>query len=535
MLSLQSELYTIFSRHKQVGTRENFQFDRGIEVIVAQAVHEKISTMVKAITNLNSSSGKGFTYEHRVAAVYASALLCEQSAHGLEGKIVSRVALQRKAVDEPMDDVIVDAVARNADIYRLSLQVKQSLTITSAPSNTDFREVIEAAYLTITSQGFDRGLHRVGVVTGKFTSAEALPAFSALCSAAAHQSASSFTRYYGTNGGIPIVTNKVVRDQYDSVTQIIAPLVASGDIAEQTHRLLSSFVPIEMRLGSPGASDELYAEQMIRNFLPEHEKALAGSVWRCVLDIVDLGTSLSAELDREKIIAGLDGQFEIPSARQTNASPSPSKWWKPRRRLVALGVFASLFVAVGTWGLSKSERESTNAQPLIPVPGRSMIDRSINLAKMEGATSTDASNEFVIAIPFARPSLPRGSTMPEGANVVALSNASPLRVDNQDIVFGAGRCRMLGTVEWPDQSILQGEATIQGLSCVMENGDSYSLGRENTSPIGFVTEAGTPANRTLSLIDDDKTVTLPPNHRYMVRFFEPVRALTFTGKSAITW
>ncbi|WP_321847548.1 hypothetical protein [Burkholderia diffusa] len=57
--------------------------------------------MLKGITNPISASGNGFTYEHRVAAVYASALLCEQSAQALEGRIVKRVALQRKVTGTP--------------------------------------------------------------------------------------------------------------------------------------------------------------------------------------------------------------------------------------------------------------------------------------------------------------------------------------------------------------------------------------------------------------------------------------------------
>ncbi|MCR5895517.1 MULTISPECIES: hypothetical protein [Burkholderia] len=494
--------------------------------------------MLKGITNPVSASGNGFTYEHRVAAVYASALVCEQSAQALEGRIVKRVALQRKASGEPMDDVIVDAQAPNSDVYRLSLQVKRTLTISSAASNVEFRAVIEAAFATVTSSTFDRRLHRVGVIVGQFTSAEALPAFVALCGEAAHQDASSFTHTYGTSGGVRIVTNEVKRKQYDAIAAIVAPLVASGHVAEEVHRLLSCFVPLEMKLGYPGAADESKAEQMIRNYLPDAEKARAHSFWMHMLDIVDLGASLRAELDRQKIVDRLNGQFTIPPAEGPRPAPAASlssDQRRARKLLAVCGAFALLSTALGVWTTSRDRETATEAQTSVPVPGRNVLERQINLAKLIGATATDASDEFVVAIPFSRPALSRGSRSLEGMNDVYLSNASLLRPAKQDIVFGAGRCRMHGMVDWPDRAVLQGEATIDGIACTLENGDSYILEHDGAAPIGFMTEIGTPSSRTLSLIEDDKSVTLPVNHRYMVRFLSPIQALRFTDKSSISW
>ncbi|WP_321847549.1 hypothetical protein [Burkholderia diffusa] len=164
-----------------------------------------------------------------------------------------------------------------------------------------------------------------------------------------------------------------------------------------------------------------------------------------------------------------------------------------------------------------------------------MLEKQINLAKMIGATATDASDELWLPFHSAdrRYRADRGRWNPQ-INVF-VSNASPLRPAKQDIVFGAGRCRIHGTVDWPNQTVLQGEATIDGIACTLENGDSYVLEHDGAAQIGFMTEIGTPSSRTLSLIEDDKSVTLPVNHRYMVRFFSPIQALRFTDKSSLPW
>ena len=499
--------------------------------------------MITKATNAQSAGGSGFTYEHRVAALYATALVCGQTAPGVEGKIVSRVELQRKAAGDSMDDLVVEAMAPDLSVYRLGLQVKKCMTISAADSNDDFREVIEAAYATITSSKFDSRFHRVGAVVGEFTSASAYPSFVRLCSAAAHQAASSFAYYYGVNGGIAIVTSKVVREQYRSVLEILSPLVKSGRLADEVHRLLSHFVLLEVKLGYPGAPDEVRAEQMIRAYLVD-EAERAASFWKHMLDMMNLGAALHAEFDREKIIVLLDGQFRLPNdtrhyePRTTTAENLPRG---NRRRILAVAAVGVFALGGLTWLFTQRDYSfldsiTSGVSSSVPVPGRSLLERQINLAKMEGAAALTSSTEFATAVPFARPSLARGEgAQVSGADVFAFSNASPLRSENQDLVFGAGRCRFLGRVAWSDQSVPQAQALIDGLSCVLDNRDAYSLRNPDGAPIGFVARIETPESETLILVDDGKSVTLPLNQKYIVRFFKPIKDISFKGKSSVAW
>ena len=99
----------------------------------------------KQATSTELTSGAGFTYEDTVVAYYLAALLREEHAAGQSG-IVTSVAVQQAQVN-PMDDVIVE-FSEDGTRRMLSLQVKRQLRITSAASNTNFREIMAAAVAT---------------------------------------------------------------------------------------------------------------------------------------------------------------------------------------------------------------------------------------------------------------------------------------------------------------------------------------------------------------------------------------------------
>jgi hypothetical protein len=106
------------------------------------------------------TGGEGFTYEDVIAAYFLAALLREEAALAQPG-LVTRVAVQQDRQGEPMDDVIVDSAAAG-ERYRLSLQVKRSVTVSA--SNADFQNIITKAVETCAKPGFRRGLDRYGFI-----------------------------------------------------------------------------------------------------------------------------------------------------------------------------------------------------------------------------------------------------------------------------------------------------------------------------------------------------------------------------------
>src|SRR5579872_3493163 len=112
------------------------------------------------------SGGAGFSFEDATVAIYLAALLGEESALGLPGRIVVRVAVQQVAFGEPLDDLIVDGVGVDESRARLSLQVKRAVSISAAKTNMDFREIVSRAFATIRRPDFREDRDRVGAIVG---------------------------------------------------------------------------------------------------------------------------------------------------------------------------------------------------------------------------------------------------------------------------------------------------------------------------------------------------------------------------------
>lgn len=116
------------------------------------------------------AGGAGFTFEGDVAAFYMSALLANTYAPGIENRTVRMVSVQQRDFKEPLDDVIVDFEEIDNVGARLSLQVKRSLTISSAKSNTDFRDIMRDCWATFHAETFRVGNDRFGAAVGEVTS-----------------------------------------------------------------------------------------------------------------------------------------------------------------------------------------------------------------------------------------------------------------------------------------------------------------------------------------------------------------------------
>lgn len=113
-------------------------------------------------TSTELTGGKGFNYEDQIVAYYLAALLLEGHAAGCAG-VVTSVALQQAAV-HPMDDLVVE-VRDVAGTRVLGLQIKRSLRLTSAASNTDFLQTMAAAAKTRRLSSFRVGRDAYGFVT----------------------------------------------------------------------------------------------------------------------------------------------------------------------------------------------------------------------------------------------------------------------------------------------------------------------------------------------------------------------------------
>lgn len=255
------------------------------------------------MTSPELTGGAGFTYEDAVAAHYLASMVAGSTAAALDGRVVQRVAQQQADFGEPLDDVIVDAASlTNGTVMRLSLQVKRSLTISEAETNTDFRDVIQRSWQTLQKPDFREHVDRVGAVTGAVAE-ETSRAFATVCEwARASDTTSAFMQRF-VEGGSASATHRAVAEAVRVVAQNIgAPL--SDD---QLFRLLSHLVLIRFDFLHAGSTHEADAIVSLQRALAPGQAARAGDLWNLLRQIARDGAGRSAVHTRASLVRTLAG------------------------------------------------------------------------------------------------------------------------------------------------------------------------------------------------------------------------------------
>jgi hypothetical protein len=187
------------------------------------------------------AGGAGFTFEDAVAGSYLTALLQQGYAPGVESRVVTRVALQQRNFGEPLDDIIVDFRSVTGGPTRLSLQVKRSLTISPARTNSDFRDIIRDSWATLSKPEFRRRVDRYGAAVGEVASGRARD-LRTLCELARASVTSADFEARFTPGGNASEAVKGVRAD---VVALVEETTEVPSRADSIHQFLAHFVLIE--------------------------------------------------------------------------------------------------------------------------------------------------------------------------------------------------------------------------------------------------------------------------------------------------
>lgn len=255
------------------------------------------------MTSPELTGGAGFTYEDAVTAHYLLGMIGGTTAAALDGRIVQRVAQQQADFGEPLDDVIVDAASlADATMMRLSLQVKRSLTISDARSNSDFREVIQRSWQTLEKLTFREHFDRVGAVTG----AVAEDAFRALTTVCEWARASNTTEVFMqrfVEGGNASAGHHAVIDAVRAVATGNATLLCDT----QLHRLLSHLILIRFDFLHAGSTHEADAIANASRALSAEEATRSGDFWNLLRQFARDGAGRSAVHTRASMMYVLRG------------------------------------------------------------------------------------------------------------------------------------------------------------------------------------------------------------------------------------
>lgn len=255
------------------------------------------------MTSPELTGGAGFTYEDAVAAHYLVAMVSGTTAAALDARVVQRVAQQQADFGEPLDDVIVDATSlADGTVMRLSLQVKRSLTISDAETNSDFREVIQRSWQTLQKPAFREHVDRVGAVTGSVAE-ETFRAFTTVCDwARASDTAAAFMQRF-VDGGNASAAHRAVADAVRMVARdTVTPL--SDD---QLYHLLSHLVLIRFDFLHAGSTHEAEAMANLERALAPGQAARAGDLWDLLRQFARDGAGRSAARTRASLVRALAG------------------------------------------------------------------------------------------------------------------------------------------------------------------------------------------------------------------------------------
>lgn len=255
------------------------------------------------MTSPELTGGAGFTYEDAVTAQYLVAMVGDTTAVALGGRVVQRVAQQQADFGEPLDDVIVDAASlADGTVMRLSLQVKRSLTISGAETNTDFRDVIQHSWQTLQKPDFREHIDRVGVVTGAVAE-ETSRAFMTVCEwARGSDTTASFMHRFDEDGSASATHRAVVAAVRMNALNTGTPL--SDD---QLYRLFAHLVLIRFDFLHVGSTHEAEAIACLQRALAPRQVARANDLWNLLRQIARDGAGSSAVHTRASLVRALAG------------------------------------------------------------------------------------------------------------------------------------------------------------------------------------------------------------------------------------
>ncbi|WP_415716118.1 AAA family ATPase [Maridesulfovibrio sp.] len=256
------------------------------------------------------TGGEGFSFEDGVVATYLTSLLTQGGVRGLKGYTATSVSVQRSALGDPLDDLIVEGMSHRGEGAKLSLQVKSSLTISSAATNSDFRQVVSESMRTVEKQGFMSGFDRVGGACKDIASKSFREAVKTCEWARSSVDASDFFDRLSLED----FASDKQRAFVESIREILADEgFDSSD--ERVFELLRHFVLMRFDVRTEGAVDDDLCVERLRLILTPESSSDASKLWQSLLVIARDLSGRAGSQSRKLLIENLCSDFELESNR----------------------------------------------------------------------------------------------------------------------------------------------------------------------------------------------------------------------------
>ncbi len=243
------------------------------------------------------AGGAGFTFEGGVGGFYLVALLGEAYAPGMEGRTVSRVALQQRNFGEPLDDVIVDFRGAAGEEARLSLQAKSALVITAAPSNNDFRDIMRDSWLTYKKTDFRKNFDCYGAAVGSINQEKARN-LRRLCEFARESDTAAHFELRFADGGHASNEQKAIRED---LIAVLTDVKGEKPSDEELREFLAHFVLVEFDFMHAGATHTADAMTRLRECLASDEVSKAPALWAKLCQMARDSAGKAGVYDRARL------------------------------------------------------------------------------------------------------------------------------------------------------------------------------------------------------------------------------------------
>ncbi|BBI67475.1 hypothetical protein PKHYL_16660 [Psychrobacter sp. KH172YL61] len=256
------------------------------------------------------AGGDGFTYEGHVMAFYLTALLAEASAPGCDGTVVN-VAGQQRDFGYPLDDVIIKWKDASGRIGTTSLQVKRDLTISSAQSNKNFRDIIRDSLASYQDASFNDDVDKYGVAVNEISSAK-FRDLGFLCHIAVESGdIEHFEQRFSTNGN----ASADIKAIKEVVYQLLDEFSAAPLAPTEKHDFLKHFIIVRFDFLHDGEVDAHIAEQQIQSQLPTNSIVSPVLVWSYVYELGRESAGKAGQFDRVRLVHELSKVVKLKEGR----------------------------------------------------------------------------------------------------------------------------------------------------------------------------------------------------------------------------
>lgn len=256
------------------------------------------------------AGGDGFTYEGHVMAFYLTALLAEASAPGCDGTVVN-VAGQQRDFGYPLDDVIIKWKDASGRIGTTSLQVKRDLTISSAQSNKNFRDIIRDSLASYQDASFNDDVDKYGVAVNEISSAK-FRDLGFLCHIAVESGdIEHFEQRFSTNGN----ASADIKAIKEVVYQLLDEFSAAPLAPTEKHDFLKHFIIVRFDFLHDGEVDAHIAEQQIQSQLPTNSIVSPVLVWSHVYELGRESAGKAGQFDRVRLVHELSKVVKLKEGR----------------------------------------------------------------------------------------------------------------------------------------------------------------------------------------------------------------------------